>query len=210
MNNTPAIKLYRHALSGHSHRVELFLSLLGLNYETIDVDLMNGEHKSPEFLSKNRFGQVPVIDDGGLVISDSNAILVYLARKYDAQGQWLPNDPKLAAQVQRFLSVAAGQIASGPASARLVTVFGADLDHQDTITKAHHVLEVLDVELSQQHFLAGDSITIADIAVYTYVAHAPEGNVSLEAYTHVRTWLARIETMPGFIPMASTAVGLAA
>ncbi|MEE9160456.1 MAG: glutathione S-transferase N-terminal domain-containing protein, partial [Gammaproteobacteria bacterium] len=73
------MKLYRHALSGHSHRAELFLSLLGLDHSLIDVDLMNGEHKSDKFLKLNPFGQVPVLDDDGVIIFDSNAILVYLA-----------------------------------------------------------------------------------------------------------------------------------
>ena len=77
------IKLYRHALSGHSHRVEMFLSLLDLDYSLIDVDLMNGEHKTEQFLKLNPFGQVPVLDDDGVIIFDSNAILVYLAEKYD-------------------------------------------------------------------------------------------------------------------------------
>ena len=78
MSQQPArsIKLYRHPLSGHSHRVQLLLSLLGLPTELIDVDLMKGAHKQPDFLKLNGFGQVPVIDDGGTVIADSNAILV--------------------------------------------------------------------------------------------------------------------------------------
>ena len=210
MNNTTPIKLYRHTLSGHSHRVELFLSLLGLAHELIDVDLVNGEHKSQAFLAKNRFGQVPVIDDQGLVISDSNAILVYLARKFDPKGQWLPADPHKAAQVQRFLSVAAGEIASGPASARLVTVFGSELDHASAKAKARALFTDLDAHLGQQKFLAGDQVTIADLAVYTYVAHAPEGGVSLDPYPGIRAWLARIEALPGFVAMQSTPVGLAA
>ena len=107
-------KLYRHALSGHSHRVELFLSILNLEAELIDVDLLSGAHKQPEFLSMNRFGQVPVLEDGDAILSDSNAILVYLAKKYDPTDTWLPTDAITAAQVQRFLTVAAGQVSSGP------------------------------------------------------------------------------------------------
>ena len=80
-----AIKLYRHPLSGHAHRVEVFLSLLGLPSELIDVDLAKGAHKQDEFLKKNIFGQVPVIEDGDITLSDSNAILVYLASKYDTE-----------------------------------------------------------------------------------------------------------------------------
>ena len=111
------IRLYRHALSGHAHRVELLLSLLGLPHELIDVDLLAGAQKSPEFLAKNPFGQVPVIEDGPLTLADSNAILVYLASRYDEPRRWLPTDPVAAAQVQRWLSVAAGPQAPPPAPA---------------------------------------------------------------------------------------------
>ncbi|MBP8171536.1 MAG: glutathione S-transferase, partial [Pseudomonas sp.] len=120
-----AIKLFRHPLSGHAHRVELLLSLLNVPTELVFVDLAKGAHKQAEFLAINPFGQVPAIDDNGTVLSDSNAILVYLAKKYDSSGRWLPAEPLAAAKVQRWLSVAAGQIAAGPATARLITVFGA-------------------------------------------------------------------------------------
>ena len=204
------IKLYRYPLSGHSHRVELFLSILGLEAEIIDVDLVNGEHKQEAFLKKNIFGQVPVLEDGPVTIADSNAILVYLASKYDAKRNWLPLGNEESAEVQRFLSIAAGEIAHGPASARLVTVFGAELDHETLIKNSQALLETLEAHLQDRSWLAGEHATIADIADYTYIAHAPEGNVSLNGYPAVRTWLSRVEALPGFIPMQSTAVGLAA
>lgn len=206
---TQPIVLYRHPLSGHSHRVELMLSLLRLPSQLNDVDLAKGAHKQPEFLAMNRFGQVPVIDDNGIVLADSNAILVYLARRYGGDS-WLPRDAVGEAAVQRWLSVAAGQIAFGPAAARLITVFGAKLNADEVIARAHAVLTVMNDELAQQAFLAGTTPTIADIAIYTYVAHAPEGNVDLSAYPNVRTWLQRIEALPGFVGMKKTAAGLAA
>jgi glutathione S-transferase len=203
------IRLYRHILSGHSHRAELFLSLLGLPFERIDIDLAAGAHKQPEFLKINSFGQVPAIDDSGVVISDSNAILIYLATKY-ADSSWLPRDPERAAAVQGWLSVAAGQIAYGPAAARLVTVFGAKLDHARAKTIAHNLFKLMETHLESQQFLVGDYPTIADVASYSYIAHAPEGDVSLQPYPNIRAWLTRIEQLPGFVPMVSTAVGLAA
>lgn len=202
-----AVKLYRHPLSGHSHRVELMLSLLDVPTELVFVDLMKGAHKTPEFLALNRFGQVPVIDDNGTVLADSNGILVYLASKY-GNGQWLPNDPVEQAKVQRWLSVAAGQISSGPATARLITVFGAGYDAADAIKRSHALLQVMEDELANSAFLAGDKATVADVAAYTYVAHAPEGNVSLDEYPNVRAWLARVEALPKFVGMQRTAVGL--
>ena len=112
---------------------------------------------------------------------------------------WLPDDPAGAALVQRWLSYAAGPIASGPAAARLVTVFGAKLDQEAAKRTAAKVLDVIDRELAGKPFAAGAQPTIADIAAYSYIAHAPEGGVSLEPYPHVRAWLARIEALPGFV-----------
>ena len=206
----PPIKLYRYPLSGHSHRVENFLSILGLDAEIITVDLVEGEHKTPDFLKKNVFGQVPVLEDGPITIADSNAILIYLASKYDTKRQWLPLGAEEAAEVQRFLSIAAGEIAHGPAAARLVTVFGASLDHKAAIAAAHALLETLETHLDGRDWLAGDHATIADIADYTYIAHAPEGNVSLNDYPNIRAWLKRVEALPGFTAMQATATGLAA
>jgi glutathione S-transferase len=202
-----AIKLYNFPRSGHAHRVELMLSLLKLPTELIFVDLAKGEHKQPAFLALNAFGQVPVIDDEGVVLADSNAILVYLAQKY-GNGRWLPADPEGAANVQRWLSVAAGPIAFGPARARLITVFGAPYNAEEVIAYAHTVLKVIDHELADTAYLVGTEPTIADVAAYSYIAHAPEGNVSLDEYRNIRAWLARIEALPGFVGMPRTVAGL--
>ena len=204
----PAIKLYGFPLSGHSHRVELMLSLLGLPSEYILVDLKQGAHKAPAFTATiNSFGQVPAIDDNGTVLADSNAILVYLANTY-GKGQWLPTDPAGQARVQRWLSAAAGQLHGGPAAARLATVFGAEIDTATAISRSHALLQLVEQQLGQNRFLASEQPSIADVAFYTYVAHAPEGNVSLADYPNVRAWLASIEALPGFVGMPRTAVGL--
>ncbi|KVO20379.1 glutathione S-transferase family protein [Burkholderia ubonensis] len=203
------IRVYSFPLSGHAHRVRLFLSLLGVPFEVVDVDLAAGEQRRPAFLALNPFGQVPVIDDDGVVLSDSNAILVYLAKRY-GDAHWLPDDPAGAAAVQRWLSLAAGPIAAGPAAARLVTVFGAPLDHTQAKRVAVRLFDVIDAEFAKQPFAAGAQPTIADIAAYTYIAHAPEGGVSLDPYPHVRAWLARVEALPGFVGMPSTRAGLLA
>ena len=195
------IRLHHFSLSGHSHRVQLFLSLLGLPCEIVPVNLPGGEHKSPAFLAMNPFGQVPVIQDGDLILADSNAILTYLARRYDASGQWLPGDARQAADVQRWLSVAAGQLASGPGQARLSQLFKRPHDARAHEVAAH-LLAVMDRHLTQQQFLASTSHpTLADIALYTYTAHAPEGGISLSPYPQVQRWIAEIEALPGFVGM---------
>jgi len=202
------IKLYHHPLSGHAHRAELFLSILRLDYELIEVDLMKGAQKDPEFLKKNMFGQVPVIEDNCVTLADSNAILVYLATKYDQEHTWLPLEPAKAAEIQRFLSVASGPVENGPATARLINLFGAKLDHVKAIETATNILETLDTHLTNKDWLVGKTPTIADIANYSYIAHAPEGGISLKNYPNIKTWLQRIEHLSGFIPMQSSKVGL--
>ncbi|PKR52727.1 glutathione S-transferase family protein [Thalassospira povalilytica] len=193
------MKLYYHPISGHAHRAVLMLGLLGLDHELVEVDLASGAHKKPDFLALNPFGQVPVLQDGETVISDSNAILVYLAKKQGVTN-WLPEDPKGAASIQRWLSVAAGQIAFGPGAARLVTLFGAPFDPHEVIARAHAILGLMEAHLNTQNWLAADHPTIADVALYSYVARAPEGNVDLAGYGKVRDWLSRIEELPGFVP----------
>jgi glutathione S-transferase len=203
------MKLYYHPLSGHAHRARLFLSLIGAPHELVEVDLMAGAHKTPAFLKLNRFGQIPVLDDDGTVISDSNAILVYVAKKH-RRSDWLPETPEGAAAVQRWLSIAAGQLAFGPAAARLVTLFGAPFNPDEVIARAHAVLRVIEQELADRLWIAAQQPTIADVALYSYIARAPEGNVDLSAYRNVQAWLDRIEALPGFVPFQKSSVGLAA
>ncbi|WP_298964283.1 glutathione S-transferase [uncultured Methylobacterium sp.] len=203
------MKLYHHPLSGHAHRARLFLSLLGVPHEAIEVDLKAGAHKRPDFLALNPFGQVPVLDDDGTVVADANAILVYLARKL-GRTDWLPADPQGEAAVQRWLSVAAGELAYGPAAARLVTVFGADFRPEEVIARAHTLLGRLEAHLAGRDWLVGDHPTLADVALYSYLARAPEGNVDLSAYGRVGAHLRRIEALPGFLPFARTPAGLTA
>ncbi|GJE46638.1 glutathione S-transferase family protein [Methylobacterium soli] len=203
------MKLYHHPLSGHAHRARLFLSLLGVPHEAIEVDLKAGAHKRPEFLALNPFGQVPVLDDEGTVVLDSNAILVYVARKL-GRADWLPEDAQGEAAVQRWLSVAAGELAYGPAAARLVTVFGAKFNPEEVIGRAHTLLSRLEAHLAGRDWLVGERPTIADIALYSYLARAPEGNVDLSGYAKVNAFLRRIEALPGFLPFVQTPAGLTA
>ncbi|WP_417612496.1 glutathione S-transferase family protein [Parasphingorhabdus sp.] len=204
------MKLYHFPLSGHAHRARLFLSLIDAEVEVIDVDLGAGEHKQPDYLKLNRFGQVPVLVDGDTVIADSNAILVYAAKKF-GRTDWLPESPAKEAAVQRWLSVAAGQIAFGPAAARLITLFGASFSPDEVIGRAHDLLTVIEAELAGRDWIAGGpKPSVADVALYSYIARAPEGNVDLSGYSEVNAWLSRIEALPGFVPFQQTPIGLAA
>lgn len=200
------IKLYRNPKSGHCHRVELMMSLLDLPYETVDLDMANGAHKAPEFLEISPFGQVPAIVDNGIKLSDSIGILTYLEKKYNEGYEWHPKDPVKAAEVQRWLSVSAGEIAYGPCILRLVKVFGADLDYDMAKDKTESLFSVLDLILSERNFLAGDEITLADVAGYSNIALVPEGGVSLDPYPSINAWLARVEAQPRFCAMDSSRI----
>jgi glutathione S-transferase len=199
------IRVYSSPLSGHSHRVRLLLSLLDLPFEVINLSVRDGENRTPEFLAKNPWGEVPVIEDGETVICDSTAILVYLALKYDESGTWLPRDPKGAAEVQRWLSMASGPIAYGPNRARLAGLFKAPVDPVQAKAVAERLLVNLDRELAGKAFALGETPTIADVAAYSYIALAPEGGVSLEPYPNVRAWLSRVEALPRFLPAPHSA-----
>lgn len=195
-----SLTVYGTALSGHTHRVQLFLHLLKLPYRLVETPAPVRE--SAEFLRMSPLGQIPVLQDGELVLADSNAILIYLAKRYAPGSGWLPDDPIEAAQVQRWLSLAAGEIAFGPAKARIGARWGdtgmpAALMH----TLADKVLRFMEASLAQQDFLALPTPTLADLACYAYIAHAPEGGISLAPYPQVRGWIARVQALPNFVPM---------
>ena len=206
MTTKPAqpIIVYSSPFSGHAHRVRLLLSLLDLPHEVVDVDMRSGAHKAPEFLARNPLGQVPVIEDDRVTIYDSNAILVYLAARYD-DGTWLPREPVAAATVQRWLGLAAGPIAFGPNRARAASLFNAPVDGEHAKQVATGLLTNLEKELSDKAFALGDRPSIADLAAYAYIAVAPEGGIPLAPYPYIRAWLGRVEALPGFVPMQRSA-----
>lgn len=197
------IKLYGHELSGNSYKAKLLLSLLSLEYEWVKVDVLKGEHKSPEFLQLNAFGQIPVLVDGDTILADAQAILVYLARRYGGDS-WLPLDAVSLSQIVRWLSTTAGEVRQGPESARLyylfnVTSINIDRAHQ----KAEFILTQLNNFLTERQWLEFDRPTIADIAVFPYIALAPEGKIDLTPYPYVLAWIDRMKQLPGYIPISN-------
>ena len=196
-----AIKLFNHELSGNCYKARLLLSLLKVEYEIVPVDLMKGEHKSPEFLKLNPFGQVPVLLDGELVFQDSQAILVYLARKYGNEN-WLPNDAESLSRIVRWLSITAGEISQGVGSARLFYLFNrTSIDIEVATQKSTFILQQIEQHLTDREWLELDHLTIADIAVFPYVALAPDGKIALDSYPHIQAWIERIKQLSGFVGM---------
>lgn len=193
------IILHGTALSGHAHRAELLLRALDLPYrfEPAPAEV----RRSAAFRKLNPLGQIPVLQDGEVTLADSNAIMVYLVKRYAPESHWLPDDPVSAALVQRWLSIAAGEVMHGPAMARMIVQFGLEDDKARAKRIAARLLPFMEQHLSDRDFLAATNPTLADLACYSYIAHAPEGGISLEPYPAVRQWLARIEALPFFKPI---------
>lgn len=200
------IQLYDYILSGSCYKVRLFLSLLGREFEPIPVDYYpGGEHKTPEFLEINPLGQIPVLRDGGLTLRDAQAILVYLAGRYDNARKWYPEDAETQGQIAMWLSFAGGEIMNSSA-ARLHDMLFYDFDIDKVRAAARAAFRVLDEHLTEReidgaNWIVGDAPTIADIACFPYVALSADGGILLDDYNAIRRWIARFKTIPGFIIM---------
>lgn len=195
-----AAKLYDFELSGNCYKVRLLGALLGVPLEIVAVDLRAGEHKKPPLVTLNPFGEVPIFQDDAVVLRDSQAILVYIARKWGGES-WLPTDPAGLALICQWLLVAENEIARGPNDARLHDKFGRDLDVALARDKAHRVLGLMEAHLARDPWLALGRPTIADIACMPYIALGHEGGVTLEDYPAIRAWIGRIKALPGFVGM---------
>lgn len=196
------MKLYGHPLSGNAHRAQALLTLLGVDYQYVLVDLKAGEHKGAAFLALNPLGQVPVLTDGDLALRDSTAILLYIAHKHDRAHKWLPVDAVGAAQVQEWLSVAVNEIQHGPFVVRAIKLFGSPADPGEANAKTHKLFtDLIEPHLSGRNWLVGSAPTLADLACYSYIARVTEGGFDLGRYPAIGAWLARVEQIDGFPPM---------
>ncbi len=197
------LTLYTSLGSGNGYKVELFLRLLRLPYETRPVNLRKNEHLSTSFLARNRFGQVPVLVDGEEVLTDSHAILLYLAGRYGEYSPvaWAPLEPASLARVVRWLSVSANEIQNGLAVPRAIKLLKWPLDYTQAVRGGYRILKIMDDYLADRDWLALEHATVADLACYPYVALAAEGGVDTSSFGNVLRWVARVEAMPGFWPM---------
>ena len=195
------IKLYGHELSGNVYKIRLLLSLLGIEYQFMRVDVFKGDHKSPEYLKLNAFGQIPLLVDGNKIISDAQEILVYLARQYGNE-QWLPNDAEALSRVVHWLSTTIEEIRQGVESARLFYLFKViTIDIEVATQKSTFILEQINRHLADREWLELGHPTIADIAAFPYITLALDGKVSLDEYPHILAWIERIKQLPGFVGM---------
>ncbi len=193
-------RLYDLELSGNCYKVRLLCALLNVEIEVIPVDFLSGAHKKEPLIDLNPFGEIPIFQDGDLVLRDSQAILVYVARKWGGES-WLPTEPAGLAQVSQWLMVAENEIARGPNDARLHDKFGYKLDIERARNNAARILGLLEKHLSKTRWLALGRPTIADIACMPYIALGHEGGVPLNGHPAVASWVDRVKALPGFISM---------
>ncbi|CAI8825102.1 glutathione S-transferase family protein [Pseudomonas sp. NPDC087626] len=203
------ITLYNYELSGNCYKLRLFMNLLGVSFSTVDLEFYPGkEHKGEAFLAINPLGQLPVLDDDGYVLRDAQAILTYLAARYDASGTWYPvQDARRLGEVNMWLAFA-DSITATASAARLADVFNYDLDAEKARDGAHALFRILDEQLwfsERQHqgwVCSGPLPTVADIACFPYVMLSDEAGISLIDYPAIRRWTDRIKRLPGFTVMS--------
>ena len=194
------MKLYDFELSGSCYKIRLLLNILGQKYEAINVDFVNKEHKTDKYTALNPFGEIPIFEDGDLRLRDAQAILVYLASKYDKDNYWYPNDAESKGRIQQWLSTGGGEIMNS-AGARLVKILNYPLDLEKLHAGANRVFKILDDHLATREFLELGHPTIADLACFPYTAMAGEGGIDLTPYPNILKWSERVKKIPGFIPM---------
>jgi glutathione S-transferase len=177
------------------------LGFLGLAYREIAVDIPGGEHRQPDFLAVNALGQVPVLtDEDGTRLPDSQAILIYLGGRYGS-GAWWPTSAVGQGLVAKWLSFSANEVQNGLNLARLHFLLSAPIDLAAAQALGRKSLNVLEQHLSGREWLETGRPTIADCAIFPYVALAPEGKVPLDGYPAIELWMQRLRTLPGFTTM---------
>ncbi|OMQ34456.1 glutathione S-transferase [Ensifer sp. 1H6] len=203
------IKLYDYELSGNCYKLRLLMSILGVDYKTVPVDFYPGrEHKADWFMKINPLGQLPVLEDRDLVLRDAQAILVYLASKYDPAGAWYPRDnPELLGEISQWLAFADG-ITSTASAARLHDALFYDFDIDAARAGAHRLFRILDEHLwfgerqGRQWICSASRPTIADIACFPYIMLSEEGGISRQDYPAIRRWCDRVKRIDGFVVMS--------
>jgi glutathione S-transferase len=193
--------LYDYLFSGNCYKVRLLLSQLGLEFETRPVDILKGEAKQPSFLHKNPAGQVPVLElPDGTCLRESSAILMHLAEGTP----FLPAVGLGRTRVLEWLCFEQSNVAPVIGRARFRRTFPDAVPTRPEEFEAwrqqgNRALRVLEERLHDYTFLVDDRYTIADIALYAYTHCAAQGGFSLEPYAAIRSWIERIEEMPGYL-----------
>ena len=195
------MRLYTHPLSANAHKVKLLLGFLRQPHDEVMVDIPGGEQRGPAFLAISALGQIPVLDDGPVRLRDAQAILVYLAGRYDPERMWWPDNALSQGLIAQWLAFAALELQTGVNLARLYFRLGAPCDLPAAQAQGERTLALLDARLSAREWLELDRPTIADLACAPFPARAGEAGLDLARFPAVVAWLDRIRARPGFLGM---------
>jgi glutathione S-transferase len=192
------IRVHSTKASINGYKVRLLLAILDLDYELVELDMYAGEHKREPFLTLNPFGQMPALTDGGYTIADSHACLVYLARKYDQSGRWLPADAEGEAKVAEWLSKSANEVHQGPwmKRAKIRRPDAIKLSDAEIDARCDHILKLMDAHLAKREWLALDRATIADISCFGPISMLKVSGYDTDRWPNVTRWLARVKALP--------------
>lgn len=195
------LRLHSTMASINGYKVRILLSILDLDYELVDIDMYDGEHKREPFLSLNRFGQMPAMTDGDFTIADSHACLVYLARKYDAAGRWLPADAESEARVAEWLSKSANEVHQGPwmKRAKVRRPEAIKVSDEEIDARCDYILGIMDAHLAERDWLALPHASIADISCFGPISMLPDSGYETNRFVNLTHWLDRVRDLPGAV-----------
>ena len=197
------VKIYGDYLSGNCYKIKLLMHLLGLEYEWLPVNILNGDTETPEFLAKNPNGKIPVLElEDGTCLWESNAILNYLA---DGSA-FLPSEPRLRTQVLQWQFFEQYSHEPYVAVARFIQLYqGMPAERLEEYkacqVRGNKALKVMEKQLQITPYLVGQQFSIADIALYAYTHVAHEGGFELAGYPGVLAWIERVKAQPGYVGM---------
>lgn len=197
------IRLHAHPYSGNARKVHWALEEMGVSYTYQLVDLMTGAHKRPEFTALNPHGRVPVLEDDGFVLYESNAILLYLAARYGKDSH-LGSGPQELALIHQWLFVQAFDLQPYLQKAFVCKLYASlgqafDADgHARALRELPPGLEVLDRHLMAKTYVVGERFSIADLAIAETIGVADFAGCDLGPHPHIRAWFARISERPAF------------
>lgn len=194
-------KLYEFFSSGNCYKIRLLLTQLNLPFQRIQIDILKGESRTPEFLTKNPNGRIPVLEtEAGQFLAESNAILFYLSEGTD----FLPTDSFEKAQVLQWLFFEQYSHEPYIATSRYwISILGKAEEYRDALNQkragGEAALRVMERHLTEHQFFVGERYTIADIALFAYTHVADEGGFDLSGFPAIQGWIKRVQAQPKHI-----------
>ncbi len=205
------LRLYDYGESGNAYKVRLILTQLGLEFERVELDILQGDTLQPEFLAKNANHRVPTLEwPDGRCLAESNAILFHLAEGTEL----LPIDPWSRAQILQWMFFEQYSHEPYIAVVRFWHFANQLAEHQvelaAKVERGYHALDVMEGQLRNEAYFVGGGYSIADIALYGYTHVAHEGGFDLEGYPAIRAWLERVRSQPEHIEIGDSVGALIA